>query len=133
MNLARILSFSLFLVAMIPVIGASPVQAKTTPTFSCSILVLHLSSTFYVFTNITATGGYLPSPETDILYSYHAGILYNSQSQTDSIPGKSTTFRFSLAVSDNGPGSYSWVSTVGVVKGHGSFTQLAQCVAYYIL
>jgi hypothetical protein len=132
MNLGRVLSLAALVVALVPVTAASPVQAGKTVTFSCSILVLHLSGTFYVFTDITSTGGYLPSPEQDYLQSFHAGVLFNSQAPTSNIPNKSTTFRFSLAVSDIGPGSYSWISTPLAVKGH-KFTQLAQCIAFYNL
>ena len=132
MSLARVLSLAVLIVTMVPVIAASPVQAGKTVTFSCSVSVLYApsSQTFYVSTTITSNGGYLPTPEQDYLQSFHAGVLFNSQSPQFNVPSKVTTFTFTIAVSYNGSGAFSWISTPGAVKGH-SFTQLAQCTAFF--
>ncbi len=124
----RIVVVGLMLATFMPVFVGTPAYAGKGFSESCTVSVLYApaSGTFYVSTRANATGGYLPSPQTDFLSSYKNAALYNSQSQTSSILNKSTNFTFTIAVLSNGAGAYSFYSQVGQLKGS-RFTQLASC------
>ncbi len=121
---AVLLSLTIFPLA---VAQAAPGRGTT---YSCTVSVTNVGSpvtSFLVRTTITSTGGFLPTSETDFLQSYKGGLLYSSLRQDFTVPRKSTTATVTIVPIANGPGAYTFDSTVGVVKGDGSFSQLARC------
>lgn len=120
---AALLSLMIF-----PLAVAQAAGGKGT-TYSCTVSVTNVGSpvtSFLVRTTITATGGFLPTSETDFLQSYKNSFLYLSSSQDFTVPHKSTTATVTIVVPSNGAGAYTFDSTVGVVKGR-NFNQLARC------
>ncbi len=128
----HVITAFLLLATFVPVFVGIPVHGGNGFSESCTVSVLLASGTFYVSSHITGTGGFLPSPQGDFLSSYQNGVLYNTQFQTSSIPNKSTSFTFTLAVSSNGVGAYTFQSLVGQLKGS-RFNVLASCSGTYSL
>lgn len=99
-------------------------------SYSCAVSVQHVGdpvTSFAVRTTVSATGGQLHPFETDFLQSFKNGLLYDSSRQDFTVPRKSTTATVTVMVPAYGPGVYTFYSTVGVVKGSGSFVRLAEC------
>ena len=126
---------SLSIVALVTV---TPVQAgKSGSTgggggvsYSCSVAVTYAPGSFTVKTTITATGGSLPGPtETDYVSSYKNGVLYNTQSATNTVGRKTTTFTFNVPVPSDGAGAYTFQSTILDSRG----SQLATCTGTFSL
>ena len=127
---------SLSIVALVTV---TPVQAGKPAggagggggvSYSCSVAVTYSPGSFTVKTTITATGGSLPGPtETDYVSSYKNGVLYNTQSATNSVGRNTATFTFNVPVPSSGAGAYTFQSTILSSKG----SQLATCTGTYSL
>jgi hypothetical protein len=114
---------------VLPLTLTPAIGGKNT-AYSCTVSVMKIGSpvtSFAVHTTTTATGGFLPRSVTDFLQSYESGILYDSSRLDLSVPHKSTRATVTIVVAANGPGAYTFDSTMGVVKGNGSFSQLARC------
>lgn len=123
------------LATVTPVQAAKPLSPATGnsgggTTYSCSVSVTYSPGSFTVATTITATGGSLPGPtETDYVSSYKNGVLYDSQSSTNSVGRNTATFTFNVPVPSDGAGAYTFQSTILNSKG----SQLATCTGTYSL
>jgi hypothetical protein len=122
--------------SIVAVLGVAPVYAKGGgnsggPSYTCSVAVSYASGTFYVKTTVMApSGSTLPGrTESDYLQSYHAGILFNSQTVSYSIAKNQATISITVPVSNSATGSFSFQSTILNSKG----SQLATCSGYYTL
>ena len=122
--------------SIVAVLGVAPVYAKGgggsgRASYTCSVGVTYASGIFYVTTTVTASSGStLPGPtETDYLQSYHAGILFNSQTVSYPIAKHTATTTITVPVSNGATGSYSFQSTILNSKG----SQLATCAGFYTL
>lgn len=117
--------------SVIALLGVSPAAAKGTgPTYSCTVSVTYTSSTFYVKTTVTATGGYLPGPSgTDNVKAYRNGVLYSTQSSNFVVGTNVVSTIVTIPVSQNGSGSYTFQSTILNSKG----VQLTSCTGAYTL
>lgn len=130
MRPARTLLYAALLSLIVPPLTLTPAIGGKNTAYSCTVSVMKIGSpvtSFAVHTTTTATGGFLPRSVTDFLQSYENGILYDSSRLDLSVPHKSTTATVTIVVAANGPGAYTFDSTTGVVKGSGSFNQLARC------
>lgn len=99
-------------------------------SYSCAVSVQYVGSpvtSFAVRTTVSATGRQLPLFETDFLQSFKNGLLYDSSREDFTVPHKSTTATVTVMVLAYGSGVYTFGSTVGVVRGSGSFVRLAEC------
>jgi len=130
MRPARTLLYAALLsLIILPLTLTTAIGGKNT-AYSCTVSVMNIGSpvtSFAVHTTITATGSFLPRTVTDFLQSYKDGFLYDSSRLDLSVPYKSTRATVTIVVAANGPGAYTFDSIMGVVKGSGSFNQLARC------
>ncbi len=125
--------------SIVGLVAVAPVQAGKPSggggggggvSYSCSVAVTYAPGSFTVKTTITATGGSLPGPtETDYVSSYKNGVLYNTQSATNSVGRNTATFTFNVPVPSSGAGAYTFQSTILNSKG----SQLATCTGTYSL